>query len=115
MVPLPYWEFVHRQSIEPPTPNASGALATCPVVPPAEMAHQPEEEGYFHNRWAFTEPGTLDMCGRELARALTEEAIPRMVHLLDRATLLEETRINPNDGRSTHKVGRNARIHSLDH
>jgi hypothetical protein len=96
MVPLPHWEFAYRQYAEPARPDASGALATCPVVPPAEVAHQPDEEGYFRNRWAFTEPDTRDLCGRELARLLTEESIPTMVRLLDRRTLLEETRVNPN-------------------
>ncbi|MFC8519079.1 hypothetical protein [Streptomyces sp. NPDC057257] len=98
MVPLPYWEFLHREFTKTSVPNASGALATFPVVPPRGVAHQPDDDGHFRNRWAFAEPDTRDVCGRELARVLTEDAIPRMVRLLDRRTLLEETRTNPNDG-----------------
>lgn len=96
LVPLSHWEFVNRQYAEPPQPDASGALATCPVMPPAEVAHEPDEEMPFRSRWAFVEPATRDLCGRELARVLTEESIPNMVRLLDRGTLLEETRVNPN-------------------
>ncbi|MDQ1044972.1 hypothetical protein [Streptomyces sp. V4I2] len=96
VVPLSHWEFVNRQYADPPQPDASGALATCPVMPPAEVAHEPDEEMPFRSRWAFVEPDTRDLCGRELARGLTEESIPAMVRLLDRRTLLEETRVNPN-------------------
>lgn len=96
IVPLPHWEFITRQYANAPAPDASGALATCPVMPPAEVAHQPEEEDPFRTRWAFAEPQTRDACGRELARVLTDGALPRMTRLLDRRTLLEETRTNPN-------------------
>lgn len=96
VVPLPYWEFVKRQHVTPLAPDASGALATCPVIPPAEVAHEPDEEMPFRSRWAFMEPRTRDLCGRELARVLVEENLPRMTRLLDRKTLLEETRTNPN-------------------
>jgi hypothetical protein len=96
MVPLPSWEFAYRSHAGAGTPNASGALATCKVIPPDAAAHQPDEEGYFRSRWAFAEPDTRDLCGRELARVLTEEAVPWMVRLLDRRTLLAETRTNPN-------------------
>ncbi|MGW1540887.1 hypothetical protein ACWCPM_11705 [Streptomyces sp. NPDC002309] len=51
VVPLPYWEFVKRQHVDPPAPDASGALATCPVIPPAEVAHEPDEEMPFRSRW----------------------------------------------------------------
>lgn len=50
----------------------------------------------FRSRWAFTEPGTRDLCGRELARVLAEETLPLVTRLLDRRTLLEQTRSNPN-------------------
>ncbi|MGW1213628.1 hypothetical protein ACWD5F_28835 [Streptomyces sp. NPDC002499] len=40
-------------------------------------------------------PDTGDLCGRELARLLVEDAIPYMVRLLDCRALLEETRVNP--------------------
>ncbi|MCG7205849.1 hypothetical protein [Streptomyces arenae] len=96
VVPLPYWEFVKRDDVDPPAPDASGALATCPVIPPAAVAHEPDEEMPFRSRWAFTEPRTRDLCGSELARVLVEEDLPRMTRLLDRRTLLEETRTNPN-------------------
>ncbi|WP_181804024.1 DUF4304 domain-containing protein [Streptomyces shenzhenensis] len=96
MVPLPNWEFAYRNLPKTLTPNASGALATCKVIPPDVAAHQPEEEGYFRSRWAFAEPDTRDLCGRELARVLAEDAVPWMVRLLDRRTLLAETRTNPN-------------------
>lgn len=62
----------------------------------AEVAHQPDEEMPFRSRWAFMEPRTRDLCGRELARVLVERDLPRMTRLLDRKTLLEETRTNPN-------------------
>ncbi|MFF2847375.1 hypothetical protein ACFVT5_13665 [Streptomyces sp. NPDC058001] len=96
MVPLSSWEFAYRNHAGAGTPNASGALAACKVIPPEAAAHQPDEEGYFRSRWAFVEPDTRDLCGRELARVLTEEAVPWMVRLLDRKTLLAETRTNPN-------------------
>ncbi|MEU9341669.1 hypothetical protein AB0D74_10655 [Streptomyces sp. NPDC048278] len=66
------------------------------MISPDVAAHQPEEEGYFRGRWAFTEPDTRDVCGRELARILASDAVPYTVRLLDRSTLLEETRVNPN-------------------
>ncbi|MHC3470431.1 DUF4304 domain-containing protein [Streptomyces sp. 7R007] len=97
MVPLPSWEFAYRARGGAGTPNASGALATCKVTPPDVAAHESDEEGYFRSRWAFAEPDTRDACGRELARILDEQAVPRMVRLLDRRTLLGETRTNPND------------------
>ncbi|MCF4135705.1 hypothetical protein L1856_00285 [Streptomyces sp. Tue 6430] len=96
VVPLPYWQFLKRQYAEPPAPDASGALANCPVMPPASVAHEPDEEMPFRSRWAFTEPTTRDLCGRELARVLVEDDLPRMTRLLDRRTLLAETRTNPN-------------------
>ncbi|MFD0304090.1 hypothetical protein [Streptomyces sp. NPDC127119] len=96
IVPLPHWEFLRRQDVAPSEPRAGGALATYPVVPPAVVAHEPEEEMPFRSRWAFSEPGTRDVCGRELARVLVEEAFPRVTRLLDRKTFLKETRVNPN-------------------
>ncbi|MFD6289083.1 hypothetical protein [Streptomyces sp. NPDC060205] len=96
IVPLPHWEFLRRQEVVPSEPHAGGALATYPVVPPAVVAHEPEDEMPFRSRWAFSEPKTRDICGRELARVLAEEAFPRVIRLLDRRTFLEETRVNPN-------------------
>ncbi|MGW1213626.1 hypothetical protein ACWD5F_28825 [Streptomyces sp. NPDC002499] len=110
MVPLPYWEFLRRDSEKPSPLDTSGALATCPVVPPKKVAYRPDDDGHFRNRWAFTEPDTRDLCGRELARVLVEEAIPRMVRLLDRGTLLAETRSNPNEGLVRLKNERMSRI-----
>ncbi|MET7743250.1 hypothetical protein [Streptomyces sp. NPDC005385] len=98
MVLVPSWEFAYRDNPMTGAPDASGALATCKVVPPAVAAHQPDEEGFFRTRWAFAEPDTRDASGRELARILADKTVPRMVRLLDRGTLLEETRTNPNDG-----------------
>ncbi|MFD3926333.1 hypothetical protein [Streptomyces sp. NPDC058614] len=98
VVPLPQWAFLHREYANPPTPDASGALAKYEVIPPAGVAHQPDSELPFRSRWAFAEPETREGCGRELARALTEVALPRTVPLLDRRNLLAETRTNPNDG-----------------
>ncbi|MEU5597929.1 hypothetical protein [Streptomyces sp. NPDC020298] len=97
MVPLPHWEFVQRQHVDPGVPDASGALAICLVVLPSEVAHQPDEEMPFRSRWAFTEPETRDVCGQHLACVLTDESIPRVVRLLNRRALLEETRTNPNN------------------
>jgi hypothetical protein len=100
IVPAAQWAFVNRQYPEPlrRAPDSSGAMVICPVMPPPEAAHQPDEEMPFRSRWAFVEPTTRDDCGQELARVLREESIPRMVRLLDRKFLLEEIRINPNKG-----------------
>lgn len=100
MVPSALWAWVNRQYPEPlrRAPDSSGAMVICPVMPPPEVAHQPDEEMPFRARWAFAEPTTRDGCGQELARVLKEESIPRMVSLLDRKFLLEEIRINPNKG-----------------
>ncbi|QKW03253.1 hypothetical protein [Streptomyces sp. NA02536] len=38
IVPLSYCEFLKRQYAEPPAPDARGSLATCSVMPPAEVA-----------------------------------------------------------------------------
>lgn len=98
VVPLPQWAFLNREYETPPPPDTSGALAKYEVIPPPEVAHQPDSEMPFRSRWAFAEPDTREVCGRELARALTGVALPRMVPLLDRKTLLAQTRTNPNDG-----------------
>ncbi|MFI6338034.1 hypothetical protein [Streptomyces sp. NPDC050535] len=98
VVPLPQWAFLNREYDTPPTPDSSGALAKYEVIPPPEAAHEPDSEMPFRSRWAFAEPDTRDACGRELARVLREVALPRVVPLLDRGTLLAETRINPNAG-----------------
>ncbi|MEU6405234.1 hypothetical protein [Streptomyces sp. NPDC046985] len=93
MVPLSHWEFTYRQyrqSDEMHAPDASGALARCPVMPPPDVAWWPDEGMPFRSRWAFSEPETRDVCGQRLARVLADEAIPRVVRLLDRRALLEE-------------------------
>jgi hypothetical protein len=111
MVLLSSWEWAYRDHPKAFTINSSGALARCPVVPPAAAARQPDaEDEYFRNQWAFVEPDTRDLCGRELAHVLIEETIPRMVRLLDRRTLLEETRTNLNDG--LHRLS-NARMSEI--
>ncbi|MCX5308238.1 hypothetical protein OG304_33140 [Streptomyces sp. NBC_00160] len=45
----------------------------------------------FRERWALREDNRL-ACGEALATVLHEEAVPQIVHLLDRGDLLQECR-----------------------
>lgn len=92
IVPLPYWEWITRQHAGAKKPDSSGALVTGRIIPPPEAAHRADEDLPFRARWAFPYEGSDEICGLALERALREEALPRMRHLLDRSNLLEVVR-----------------------
>ncbi|NEB08967.1 hypothetical protein G3I32_08770 [Streptomyces coelicoflavus] len=95
MVPALYWEWINRQhwaSGEVGAPRAFGeAVVAGDVIPPPQAAHVPNFEGRLRSRWALRE-GNRHLCGETLASALRDEAIPQMIHLLDRTNLLHECR-----------------------
>ncbi|MFD7555577.1 hypothetical protein ACFV9E_13715 [Streptomyces sp. NPDC059835] len=61
------------------------------VIPPPRAAHAPEAAMPFRARWALREDNGPS-CGEALETVLRDEAIPRIVHLLDRSNLLQECR-----------------------
>ncbi|MFF2847523.1 DUF4304 domain-containing protein [Streptomyces sp. NPDC058001] len=95
MVPAPYWEWINRQhwpSGQAGAPPAFGsAVVAGDVVPPPRAAHLPDSEARLRSRWALRDDNRR-ICGEALASALRDEAIPQIVHFLDRANLLEECR-----------------------
>ncbi|MDN0196592.1 hypothetical protein [Streptomyces sp. S.PNR 29] len=95
IVPAPYWEWINRRhwtSGEVGAPRAFGpAVVAGDVIPPPRAAHVPDSEGRLRSRWALREDNR-DIRGEALASALRDEAIPQMVHLLDRTNLLRECR-----------------------
>ncbi|MFD8547091.1 hypothetical protein [Streptomyces sp. NPDC059649] len=95
IVPAPYWEWINRQhwaSGQVGAPRAfESAVVAGDVIPPPGTAHRPDCEGRLRSRWALREDNR-DLCGEALAGALRDEAIPQMVHLLDRTNLLEDRR-----------------------
>ncbi|MGT2526076.1 DUF4304 domain-containing protein [Streptomyces nojiriensis] len=94
IVPAPYWEWIDRYSA---IGNARAPVAFGPavlagnVIPPPRAAHAPEAAMSFRARWALREDNGLS-CGEALETVLRDEAIPRIVHLLDRSNLLQECR-----------------------
>ncbi|MEV5006288.1 DUF4304 domain-containing protein [Streptomyces sp. NPDC056159] len=95
IVPAPYWEWINRQhwaSGQVGAPRAfQSAVVAGDVIPPPRAAHLPDCEGRLRSRWALREDNR-HICGEALASALRDEAIPQMVHLLDRTNLLQECR-----------------------
>lgn len=95
IVPAPYWEWINRQhwtSGQVGAPLAFGpAVVAGDVIPPPRAAHLPASEARLRSRWALREENR-HICGEALARALHDEAIPQMVHFLDRTDLLQECR-----------------------
>ncbi|RFC77547.1 hypothetical protein [Streptomyces sp. AcE210] len=95
VVPAPYWEWTNRQhcssgQVRDPPAFVLAAVAG-DVVPPPRAAHLPDSKGRLRSRWALREDNR-HVCGEALAGALHNEAIPQMVHFLDRTNLLQEFR-----------------------
>lgn len=94
IVPASYWEWINRHhwaSGDAPAPRAfSGAVLSGDVIPPPHAAHAPDEVS-FRRRWALREDNGL-ICGEALATVLHDDAVPQMVHLLNRTNLLQECR-----------------------
>jgi hypothetical protein len=67
------------------------AVLSGDVIPPSHVAHAPDDEMPFRARWALREDNSL-ICGEALATVLHDDAVPQMVHLLDRTNLLQECR-----------------------
>lgn len=95
IVPAPYWEWInrqHRAGGQVSAPRAFGlAVVAGDVIPPPRAAHLPDYDGRLRSRWALRDDNR-HTCGEALASALRDEAIPQMVHLLDRTNLLQECR-----------------------
>ncbi|GAA2641411.1 hypothetical protein GCM10010425_54000 [Streptomyces spororaveus] len=94
IVPAPYWEWIDRHSAigSARAPIAFGpAVLVGSVIPPTQAAHAPDPAMSFRERWALREDNRL-ACGEALATVLHEEAVPQIVHLLDRGNLLQECR-----------------------
>jgi hypothetical protein len=95
IVPALYWEWINRQhwaSGEVKAPIAFGpAVVSGEVIPPSHAAHAPDDGMPFRSRWALRQDNSR-ACGEALATVLRDEAIPQMVHLLDRTNLLQECR-----------------------
>ncbi|MFF5775870.1 hypothetical protein ACFY7Y_02805 [Streptomyces virginiae] len=94
IVPAPYWEWIDRHSAigSARAPIAFGpAVPAGQAIPPPHAAHAPDSVTSFRERWALREDNGLS-CGEALATVLRDEAIPQIVHLLDRSHLLQECR-----------------------
>ncbi|WP_127355772.1 DUF4304 domain-containing protein [Actinacidiphila soli] len=95
IVPAPYWEWINRQHWASGEVRAPVAFVTAvlsgDVIPPSHVAHAPDDELPFRARWALREDNSL-ICGEALATVLHDDAVPQMVHLLDRTNLLQECR-----------------------
>nr|WSW57364.1 hypothetical protein OG513_01585 [Streptomyces sp. NBC_00998] len=94
IVPAPYraWINRHAASGDARDPVAFGpAVLAGRVFPPPHAAHAPDSETSFRERWALRGDNSLS-CGETLASVLRDEAVPHIVHLLDRSNLLQECR-----------------------
>ncbi|MFD0078857.1 DUF4304 domain-containing protein [Streptomyces sp. NPDC127166] len=96
IVPAPYWEWINRHAASDdrrgPVASSMAAMVSGRAVPPPHAAHAPSsDDPYFRAHWALREDNSLT-CGEALAAVLRDEAVPQMVHLLDRSRLLEECR-----------------------
>ncbi|MGW2353233.1 hypothetical protein [Actinacidiphila glaucinigra] len=94
VVPAPYWSWIILADEDTMKPDRSGAFVTSSVVPPAQVAHRPDEEMPFRGRWAF-EPdriASMTFCGDALGQLLQSEVFPRMRYLLARDNLLDAVR-----------------------
>ncbi|MGW9068654.1 DUF4304 domain-containing protein [Streptomyces yangpuensis] len=88
-VPEPYWDWINRgEQPAGKVPSSSGALITGRFIPPASVAHCPDDKMPFRARWAIR-PGGEVTVGRSLAEMLSAESLPQLQRLLDRAHLLE--------------------------
>lgn len=92
IVPLTHWEWVTRRSAAAKKPDLMGTLVQKAIVPPREVALEPDGEQPFNERWVLYKESDGAVCGQALARKLRDEVIPLARWLVVRENLLEELR-----------------------
>ncbi|MFF3949718.1 hypothetical protein ACFYYN_33595 [Streptomyces sp. NPDC001902] len=108
IVPTPEWAWNYRGCWEQEKtrlPTSAAEMVGWEVIPPAQVAYEPTEDGPSRGLWAYGQHIDPASCGRALTELLIKNTIPQMYRLLDREVLLEEIKEPTLDIRRTRPLG----------